>query len=127
MRLLERWGTMESDDHARNFAFKVAVNLARSHLRKHGRLSLYGLRGPDTPGTSSPTGSSDAWFGMADALGALSPRQRACVVLVDYVDMDPAAVAAVLGMSAATVRVHLMRGRRALREALGMTLKEEEA
>lgn len=127
MRLLERWGTMESDDHARNFAFKVAVNLARSHLRKHGRLSLYGLRGPDTPGTSSPTGSSDAWFGMADALGALSPRQRACVVLVDYVDMDPAAVAAALGMSVATVRVHLMRGRRALREALGMTLKEEEA
>lgn len=127
MRLLERWGTMESDVHARNFAFKVAVNLARSHLRKHGRLSLYGLRGPDAPGMSSPTGSSDAWLGMADALGALSPRQRACVVLVDYVDMDSTTAAAVLGMSAGTVRVHLMRGRRALRESLGMTQREEEA
>ena len=127
MRLLERWGTMESDEHARNFAFKVAVNLARSHLRKHGRLSLYGLRSPDAPGASSPMGPSDAWLEMADALGALSPRQRACVVLVDYVDMDSAAAAAVLGMSAGTVRVHLMRGRRALREALGMRQKEEEA
>ena len=127
MRLLERWGTMESDDHARNFAYKVAVNLARSHLRKHGRLSLYGLRGPDAPGTTNPTGPSDAWLGMTDALGALSPRQRACVVLVDYVDMDAAATAGVLGMSASTVRVHLMRGRRALRDALGMTQKEEEA
>jgi RNA polymerase sigma factor (sigma-70 family) len=127
MRLLERWGSMESDDHARNFAFKVAINLARSHLRKHGRLSLYGLRGPDAPGTSSSTGSSDAWLAMADALGALSPRQRACVVLVDYVDMDSAAAAAVLGMSAGTVRVHLMRGRRSLRESLGMTQRGEEA
>jgi RNA polymerase sigma factor (sigma-70 family) len=127
MRLLERWGTMESDDHARNFAYKVAVNLARSHLRKHGRLSLYGLRGPDAPGTANPTGPSDAWLGMTQALGALSPRQRACVVLVDYVDLDAAAAAGVLGMSASTVRVHLMRGRRALREALGMTQKEDEA
>ncbi|HEX6399734.1 MAG TPA: sigma-70 family RNA polymerase sigma factor [Actinomycetota bacterium] len=127
MRLLERWGTMESDDHARNFAFKVALNLARSHLRKHGRLSLYGVRGPDAPGTTDHTGSSDTWLGMAEALGALSPRQRACVVLVDYVDMDPAAAAAALGMSPGTVRVHLMRGRRALREALGMTQREEEA
>lgn len=118
---------MESDDHARNFAFKVAVNLARSHLRKHGRLTLYGLRGPDAPGATSPTGSSDAWLGMAEALGALSPRQRACVVLVDYVDMDSAAAAAALGMSPGTVRVHLMRGGRALREALGMTQREEEA
>jgi RNA polymerase sigma factor (sigma-70 family) len=127
MRLLERWGTMESDDHARNFAFKVAINLARSHLRKHRRLSLYGLRGPEAPGVANPTGSSDIWLGMAEALGALSPRQRACVVLVDYVDMDPAAAAAVLGMSAGTVRVHLMRGRRSLREALGLTRREEEA
>jgi DNA-directed RNA polymerase specialized sigma24 family protein len=64
---------------------------------------------------------------MADALGALSPRQRACVVLVDYADMDSATAAAVLGMSAGTVRVQLMRGRRALRETLGLRPKEEEA
>ena len=127
MRLLERWGTMESDDHARNFAYKVAINLARSHLRKHGRLSLYGLRGPDAPGRANPMRSSDAWLGMTEALGALSPRQRACVVLVDYADMDSAGAAVILGMSPGTVRSHLMRGRRALREALGMTQEEEEA
>ena len=64
-------------------------------------------------------------MGGYSSKGAAS-RQRACVVLVDYADMDSAGAAAVLGMSAGTVRVHVMRGRRALREALGLTQKEEE-
>src|SRR5207253_576964 len=42
-RLYERWDRIESAEHARNFAFRVAVNLARSHLRR--RLALpFGLR-----------------------------------------------------------------------------------
>ena len=124
-RLLERWRDMASDDHARNFAYKVAINLARSYLRKHGRVLLYGLRSPDRAGVTSSTEASDAWFEVTEALGALSPRQRACVVLVDYADMDAAATAGVLGMSPGTVRVHLMRGRRALRESLGLARKED--
>lgn len=126
-RLLERWSVMGSDDHARNFVYKVAINLARSHLRKHGRVLLYGLRGPDRPGSSSSTDATDDWLGVAEALGALSPRQRACVVLVDYVDLDAATTAEVLGMSASTVRVHLMRGRHALRDGLGLARKEDPA
>jgi DNA-directed RNA polymerase specialized sigma24 family protein len=62
---------------------------------------------------------------MVGALGALSPKQRACVVLVDYADMDAAGAARVLGMSPGTVRVHLLRGRRALRAGLGLPAKEE--
>ncbi len=80
---------MASDDHARNFAYRVAINLAKSHLRKH-------LRG-----------------------------QRACVVLVDHADMHASGAARVLGMGAGTVRVHLMRGRRGLRERLGEPAREE--
>lgn len=124
-RLLERWSIMASDDHARNFAYKVAINLARSHLRKHGRVLLYGLRSPERPAASDPTDAADDWLDVTGALGALSPRQRACVVLVDYADMDAATTAGVLGMSASTVRVHLMRGRRALREGLGLARKED--
>lgn len=124
-RTLERWSDMDSDNHARNFVYKVAINLARSHLRKHGRVFLYGLRSPHDAGGSSQTDASDDWFEMIGALGALSPRQRACVVLVDYADMDQAEAANVLGMAASTARVHLMRGRQALRENLGMARKED--
>ena len=61
---------------------------------------------------------------MVEALGHLSPRQRACVVLVDYADLGPEKVAAALRMRASTARVHLTRGRRALRERL--TMDDEE-
>lgn len=42
-RLLERWSEMSSAEHARNFAYRVAINLARSHLRKNVRLLFYGV------------------------------------------------------------------------------------
>jgi RNA polymerase sigma factor (sigma-70 family) len=124
-RLFERWASMASEDHARNFVYKVAINLARSHLRKHLRVSLMGLWRSDEPGSVDPATRSDDWLQVADALGTLSPRQRACVVLVDYADMDAAGAARVLGTRAGTVRVHLMRGRRALRERLGVAAGEE--
>src|SRR5947207_3874068 len=42
-RVYERWTQMESPEHARRFAFRVAINLARSHVRKHFRVALAGL------------------------------------------------------------------------------------
>jgi RNA polymerase sigma-70 factor (ECF subfamily) len=125
-RLFERWSDMDSPDHARNFAYKVAINLARSHLRKHLRVSLFGLRRSDEPAAPASLTRSDDWLQVAGALAGLSPRQRACVVLVDYADMDSAGAARVLGMTPGTVRVHLTRGRRALRERLGLAPKEEQ-
>jgi RNA polymerase sigma-70 factor (ECF subfamily) len=125
-RLLERWNEMTSPEHARNFAYRVAMNLARSHLRKHLRVFLYGLHRRDDVDGGSATTPSDDWFEVAHALGSLSPRQRECVVLVDYADMDAAGAAAVLGISPATVRVHVMRGRQALRDGLGIDPRKEQ-
>ena len=117
-RLYERWDRIESRDHARNFAYRVAVNLARSHLRR--RIAApFGLSGPERAGRDS-TASSAAWLDAVAALGDLSPKQRACIVLVDYADLDAASTSAVLGMAEATVRVHLLRGRRALRARLNL-------
>jgi RNA polymerase sigma-70 factor, ECF subfamily len=124
-RLLQRWSGMDSDEHARNFVYKVAINLARSHVRKHMRVSFIGLRRSDEPGAPDAATRSDDWLQVAEALRSLSPRQRACVVLVDYADLDAAGAARVLGMGAGTVRVHLMRARRALRERLGVSAPEE--
>ncbi|CAN5701660.1 N/A [soil metagenome] len=55
---------------------------------------------------------------VVDALALLSPRQRAAVFLTYWVDLDPTAVADVLGTSPGTVHQHLARARANLREAL---------
>ena len=52
------------------------------------------------------------------ALGALSERQRASVVLHDAAGYPAREVARIVGSTEAAVRVHLMRGRRRLRELL---------
>jgi RNA polymerase sigma-70 factor (ECF subfamily) len=54
------------------------------------------------------------------ALAQLSPNQRAAVLLYDLEGFTGPEVGRLLGMSAATVRVHLFRGRRRLRETLGV-------
>lgn len=115
-RLLERWDRMEGSEHARRFAYRVAINLARSHVRKHVRVILAGLDPAGRP--VEPSTRAEDWLRIRAALGALSARQRAVVVLVDYADLDAAEAGRVLGISAGTVRAHLMRGRRALRERL---------
>ncbi len=53
-----------------------------------------------------------------DALGRLSPNQRAAVLLHHYADLPVREVAALIGSTSAAVRVHLSVGRRRLRELL---------
>jgi RNA polymerase sigma-70 factor (ECF subfamily) len=57
------------------------------------------------------------------ALQTLSRNQRAAVLLHDQEGFTAPEIGRLLGLAAATVRVHLFRGRRRLRELLG----EEEA
>ena len=55
---------------------------------------------------------------LLSALGELSPRQRGAIVLHYYADCSVKEVARILGSTPPAVRVHLMRGRRRLREIL---------
>jgi len=52
------------------------------------------------------------------ALGALSERQRAAVVLHDAAGYPAREVARIVGSTEAAIRVHVMRGRRRLRQLL---------
>lgn len=116
-RLFERWPEIDGAEHARRFVYRVAINLARSHLRKHLRVRLSGLE-PRAHDTHMP--DPEAWIEVADALGHLSRRRRAVIVLVDYVGLGASDAAAVLRISPSTVRTHLMLGRRELRHALSL-------
>jgi RNA polymerase sigma-70 factor (ECF subfamily) len=55
---------------------------------------------------------------LVRALNAIPVKQRLAVVLHDYADRPTDEVALILGVTRATVHVHLSRGRRRLRELL---------
>lgn len=52
------------------------------------------------------------------ALASLSPNQRLAIVLHDYADRPTDEIARTMGVSRATVHVHLSQGRRRLRRLL---------
>jgi RNA polymerase sigma-70 factor (ECF subfamily) len=56
--------------------------------------------------------------GLVEALRSLPPRQRAALVLHYYAGYKAREIAAIVGSTAATVRVHLSQGRKRLRRML---------
>jgi DNA-directed RNA polymerase specialized sigma24 family protein len=110
---------MESADHARNFVFRVSLNQARSHVRRRRLLRFLDTRVEGNDPSPDTTNAVTDRIAVFHALGALSVRQRECVVLVDYLGHDAASASLLLRMRPSTVRVQLMRGRTRLRRELG--------
>lgn len=85
----------------------------RSGTRARGQELLEADLPPAVPG---PEGSliADEW--VRRALAALPPRERDVIACMEVLDMDAAATATTLGMSAVAVRVARHRALRRLRE-----------
>lgn len=94
--------------------YRVAFNVANDELRRERR---DGVGVPDA--VQQPADLSE----VLEALKRLTPRERAVMALFYVLDLPVREVAARLGIAAATVRVHLTRGRRHFAALLG----DEEA
>jgi DNA-directed RNA polymerase specialized sigma24 family protein len=97
----------------RAWLYRTAFRIATQELREE-RLRVEGV--PDVA-VDPPD-----LLGLADALMKLAPKQRAVIALRYIADLSTGETAAALGISPATVRVHLFRGRSRLDELL----REEE-
>jgi RNA polymerase sigma-70 factor (ECF subfamily) len=106
-RALARSGTIR-DPIA--WIYRTAFRLANEELRAERR------HGPAPAEEASPPPELS---GLIDALRRLSPNQRAAIVLRHVLDLEIAEVAHRMGTAQPTVRVHLHRGRKKLRELLG--------
>jgi RNA polymerase sigma-70 factor (ECF subfamily) len=90
--------------------YRTAFRIATDELRRERR----------TPPDPASAERVSAGLGeLIDALGRLSPHQRAAIVMRYEADLPVAEIARRMGTSAATVRVHLHRGRNRLRALLG--------
>jgi RNA polymerase sigma-70 factor (ECF subfamily) len=91
--------------------YRTALRLARREIERQRRTE---------DASAADLAEEPAEFqDLLGALRTLSPNQRAAVVLRYEGDLPVAEVAELMGLSAATVRVHLFRARRRLREVLG--------
>jgi RNA polymerase sigma-70 factor (ECF subfamily) len=89
--------------------YRTAFRLANEELRAERR------RGSAPEAEAPPPELT----GLVEALRAISPNQRAAIVMRHVLDLDVAEIAQRMGTAQPTVRVHLHRGRKRLRELLG--------
>jgi RNA polymerase sigma-70 factor, ECF subfamily len=104
---LESEGQISS---ASGWLWKVAFRVATAELRRRQRAIIAVVDQTYVVDQSAAD--------MLSAIRHLSPRQRGAIVLYYYADRPVNEVARILGSTAPAVRVHLMRGRRKLKELL---------
>jgi RNA polymerase sigma-70 factor (ECF subfamily) len=97
-RAYQRWSRVSSLDRPDAWVQRVAVNLSISTLRRHARAAAIPTTDQAVPAPTEPDDD------LLLALRALSPHQRAVVVLRYYLDMSVDDVARVLGKRPGTVR-----------------------
>jgi RNA polymerase sigma-70 factor (sigma-E family) len=98
---------------------RIIVNTHRSWWRARWRREAPTAQLPDTPGRGEDADQRALAVSIRQALGRLSPKQRAVLVLRYYEDLPEAEIAALLRCSPGTVKTHAHRGLRALRAELG--------
>jgi RNA polymerase sigma-70 factor, ECF subfamily len=90
--------------------YRVSFRIAQAELKRERR---------SLPGQNDAAVDPPEVSGLMPAMRQLSPNQRAAVALHYEADLPVAEIGNRMGITSATVRVHLHRGRTRLRELLG--------
>jgi RNA polymerase sigma-70 factor, ECF subfamily len=116
VKVWERWERRGAPDDPTAYLFRTAMNIQRNRRRRAAVV----LRRTTSPKESADElGAVEARDVVMRALGALTPSQRAALVLMDLLDMTSTEAAAALGVRPSTVRVLAARGRAALSARIG--------
>ena len=116
LRLWERWDRVGQMDDPTGYLFRTAMNLWRKRRR---RATLAVRRAMRLAPPADELAEVEAREEVVRALAALTPRQRAAIVLVDLLDHSSEGAGQLLGIRASTVRVLVSQGRAALKRNAG--------
>lgn len=96
----------ESDDHLRNYLYRIATNLARDHFRRRQRQPEFSqAEAVDTRPPQDVAG--DVWARLAD----VSARDRELLLLAYVEGLTHREIAGVTGLMQASIRPLLFRAR----------------
>jgi RNA polymerase sigma-70 factor (sigma-E family) len=120
IRLARAAHRINDRDKAPAYLRSIVCNLARDHNRR-GLVSLRHHLPLDEgrAATEDVIDLREDQQEVIDALRSLPHRQRECLVLRYYQELDIDGIAAVLGISRNSVKTHLTRGMRELKQQLG--------
>ena len=113
-RALERWDRLRNAPWAGGWVMTTALNVARRSLRKQRPHPTVSSSNPDTD-------VIELW----QVVASLPPSQRAVVVLRYRVGLETSAIAQAMGLAEGTVRTHLARATKTLRQQLNMREVED--
>lgn len=127
VRACQRWRRVRTLQSPGGWTYRVAVNLANSHLRRR-RAEVRANRRSIDGGSAQTESLHQAADRLAvrEALAALTPPQREVIVLRYYLGRSANEAAELMGMPASTVRSHTKRALDALRRDLGEELVDME-
>ena len=116
-RLLKTPVAFESENHRRNYLYRIATNLVRDARRTRRPLfdetvELADVAAPED--TADPESRAD----VRRALGRLKPRERAMLWLAYANGSSHAEIADALGLKTASIKLLLFRARRKLASTL---------
>lgn len=114
IKALQRQDQLKDEQKATHWLSRIATNTALDFLRRHGRVSFCEIEFAPESHAESPEDvllRNEHRDYLQDALGALTPRERAAFVLRDVEDLPAEEVARRLDCSKATVRSHIANAR----------------
>jgi RNA polymerase sigma-70 factor, ECF subfamily len=120
-RFLRTRADFESDDHRRNYLFRIATNLVRDHRRRLGHAERH-LADAQTDDMSADARASDRAvrrLDLARALEQMKPRERSLLWLAYAQGCSHEEIAEVLGLRKASLKALLFRARKRLLGLLG--------
>jgi RNA polymerase sigma-70 factor (sigma-E family) len=119
VKAYRRWSWVVRSGHPDAYVRRIVTTSFLDWRRRRGSREQV-LADPPEPRTTVPDHAERVAVRdeVRRALGTLTPQQRAVLVLRHYEGYDDAAIAALLGCSAGTVRTHASRGAQRLRAVL---------
>jgi RNA polymerase sigma-70 factor (ECF subfamily) len=120
-RFLRARAVFETDDHRRNYLFRIATNLVRD-TRRRNRAVHVALPDEDGPSALSAPGDVEARAqtraDLSRAMAKLRPRDRSLLWLAYGQGASHREIAEILDLKAASIKLLLFRARRRLARLL---------
>jgi RNA polymerase sigma-70 factor (ECF subfamily) len=112
-RLLRSSVAFESDEHRRNYLYRIATNLVRDHRRRPpGAASIEVEQTPAPEGAGGADARAARRLDISRAMSRLKPRERSLLWLAYVQGCSYAEIAAAVGVRPSSLKSLLFRARR---------------